>query len=468
MRRWGAGSGHSRPLGGSEQKVLICHVGMSFRRLSQMGTLLISFFLASSVGAAPLYRSQRVAHAAASRALQKLTEEARRIISIQAKNSQLSDEYNKVSQEVFRLAAEKRRVLRELQQGLYCSVCNRSASEIERQMKVPFRKHLDDVSGIGIPAPLDQIAKKRAEFDRKIQSIRMDMARMEAKHQQFAYEVSVCYHEQERARLEYQQAIIWQTYLAAVASDIPIGTSGHHLAPPSVEITPELAAGTFGLKWNNPSSGYGRLRIYWKNGQVETATPGLSGDPRAMKDLRGQRSTEYPSVGVRVHEGIDFSSRGDLGRAKPQPFTAGFAGEVTRAGGGKMNLVAVRLDNGNTLEFLHASKVSVKVGQKVTPETELGLTGGVGAGGTIHLHVQAKDRDNHSIDPRVAVLKGYDIRAQIYQEAQRRTKRRQTPVPVLSWPVAPILPVDDESDVSQPVATERATHSKERPFIPIP
>ncbi len=52
-------------------------------------------------------------------------------------------------------------------------------------------------------------------------------------------------------------------------------------------------------------------------------------------------------------------------------------------------VIRVELPNGNVLQYNHTSKSYLAPGDKVTPETRLGKTGGVGAGGRIHLHLQA-------------------------------------------------------------------------------
>jgi murein DD-endopeptidase MepM/ murein hydrolase activator NlpD len=52
------------------------------------------------------------------------------------------------------------------------------------------------------------------------------------------------------------------------------------------------------------------------------------------------------------------------------------------------------------MQYLHASRIDVQEGQSVNSDTVLGMTGNTGAV-AIHLHIQAKDRQGHSIDPRL-------------------------------------------------------------------
>ena len=100
--------------------------------------------------------------------------------------------------------------------------------------------------------------------------------------------------------------------------------------------------------------------------------------------------------GSNFHFGIDYGSGG-----KPKPFKAGVTGTVT-ATGGSFGTIRIKLKNGNVVEYLHASKILVKRGQKVSPRTVLGETGGRGPKGSnqyaIHLHVQARDTNERLID----------------------------------------------------------------------
>ena len=61
------------------------------------------------------------------------------------------------------------------------------------------------------------------------------------------------------------------------------------------------------------------------------------------------------------------------------------------------------------MQYLHASRIYVQEGQRVDSDTVLGMTGNAGAV-AIHLHVQAKDRQGHSIDPRLIYGDNIDSR----------------------------------------------------------
>ncbi len=102
---------------------------------------------------------------------------------------------------------------------------------------------------------------------------------------------------------------------------------------------------------------------------------------------------------ARVHAGVDLQSRPAPGEApKALEFKAGVYGVVRRAGDGKVGMIAVEVWDGSVLEFLHTSASYKKVGDVVDPNTVLGMTGKKGAT-SIHLHVQAKNKDRKPISP---------------------------------------------------------------------
>ena len=106
---------------------------------------------------------------------------------------------------------------------------------------------------------------------------------------------------------------------------------------------------------------------------------------------------------IRIHhKGIDIRSREvPGGDRKCLPFTAGVHGLVIRDGGGSENSIEVKLHDGTIVTYRHASVVKVKKGAEVTPTTVIGVTGGKGAGGIIHLHIEAKLKDGTRIHPDI-------------------------------------------------------------------
>ncbi len=149
-------------------------------------------------------------------------------------------------------------------------------------------------------------------------------------------------------------------------------------------------------------------------GNERISEPGV---PRLYKNNVAQHTVtqEYvnahPDEDIRIHYGIDFTSRvfGKDKKGKPttevkkMDFTACVEGKVTGLSGGTWNTISVTLSNGNVIQYLHASAVKVKVGDDVTPDTVLGVTGDSGSPGRVHLHVQAKDKNGKYIDPDCAI-----------------------------------------------------------------
>ena len=139
-------------------------------------------------------------------------------------------------------------------------------------------------------------------------------------------------------------------------------------------------------------------RIYKTDAANRILKPQPEGYPFTIKDDYTLKDNEAP----RVHEGIDFSSHPTgVDAAKPLDFKAGVYGLVVRAGGGDWGTIGVQLRDGSVVQYLHTTASHVKVGDLVTPDTVLGVTGKRGAG-TVHLHIQATDKHGYVISPDLA------------------------------------------------------------------
>lgn len=108
---------------------------------------------------------------------------------------------------------------------------------------------------------------------------------------------------------------------------------------------------------------------------------------------------------VRVHQGVDLSSRLEPGKPARLEFKAGVHGTVVKAGDGPWGTITVQLADGTLVQYLHTSIPYVKVGDVVAPDTKLGVTGHKGAS-AIHLHIQAKDANGNPISPDLAFRAG--------------------------------------------------------------
>ena len=70
--------------------------------------------------------------------------------------------------QVSALVNERDQILVELRGGFYCSQCNRSKTEIERETGMSFYSHLTQVNGHPVPAPESLIQQKTEEYAQKI------------------------------------------------------------------------------------------------------------------------------------------------------------------------------------------------------------------------------------------------------------------------------------------------------------
>lgn len=77
-----------------------------------------------------------------------------------------------LDEEIDKLLEEKGAAYQELKGGYYCSECRRPKSQIERETNTSFEQHLRDVNGFRVPMGQDEIDKKMAEYDRKINDVK--------------------------------------------------------------------------------------------------------------------------------------------------------------------------------------------------------------------------------------------------------------------------------------------------------
>ena len=154
---------------------------------------------------------------------------------------------------------------------------------------------------------------------------------------------------------------------------------------------------------NRRTSDPGIVRVYKKGKDGKALDPQPKDFPHKVDP-----TTYKPAEDefVRMHEGIDLSSRDAKGEKRPLDFKAGVYGKVVGIGtDNNIGRITVEVDDrGNRVEYLHTSKTFVKVGDEVKPDTMLGVTGDVGAKGRLHLHVQARNKDNKAINPDEVVV----------------------------------------------------------------
>ncbi len=167
----------------------------------------------------------------------------------------------------------------------------------------------------------------------------------------------------------------------------------------SFRITPER----LGLPADNErTAGPDEPRAYHSKADGKTPDRGKGGlvwYPSKDKPTYKLNDKEVASF----HGCVDISSRPEGKKTpEPLPFKAGVFGKITAA---REGFIEVTLGSGIKIQYLHVSKAEVKEGQEVRPNDILGKTGSVGAS-QVHLHIQAKDKNNHLLDPDRAFCTG--------------------------------------------------------------
>ena len=115
--------------------------------------------------------------------------------------------------------------------------------------------------------------------------------------------------------------------------------------------------------------------------------------------LSGLVTDGFGPRGARFHAGIDLAAPGGT------PVAAAKDGTVVRAGwraGGFGQTVELEHEQGVTTLYLHLSAVLVKVGQRVSRGTTLGLVGATGDATGPHLHFEVRVR-GAAVDPMPAL-----------------------------------------------------------------
>lgn len=133
---------------------------------------------------------------------------------------------------------------------------------------------------------------------------------------------------------------------------------------------------------------------------------------------------ERPALGPWC-AGLDFTSNNEHGVETRLDFEAAVEGTVSYTGG-PLNMIEIKRENGNRIQFLHASDIYVSLGQEVGPTTKLGKTGGTGPDGPdqyeVHLHVQAIDEDGMMIDPDCALAAGENKQLRVKGESPYKAR----------------------------------------------
>lgn len=115
----------------------------------------------------------------------------------------------------------------------------------------------------------------------------------------------------------------------------------------------------------------------------------------SMRLTAGYKNSNYKKQFGYTHYGIDMTDKA----RKDKTIWGSGKGEVTHCGwhptGGNVVVIVYKdciLSNGQvrdlTIRYFHLEKINVKVGQKITKDTRIGLYGNTGSSSGDHLHIE--------------------------------------------------------------------------------
>jgi peptidase len=139
---------------------------------------------------------------------------------------------------------------------------------------------------------------------------------------------------------------------------------------------PSMVAGKTGYAWASPLNNLGGTEI--------ASVFGDRSDVAADYERRGLKMSRF-------HRGVDFA------QGSGSPFFAIADGQVIQAGGGSVNNIKVKHDNGIVSEYMHGHP-TVKIGDRVIAGQQIGKVGKVGTGGA-HLHLGMFNSRGEYLDP---------------------------------------------------------------------
>jgi len=102
-------------------------------------------------------------------------------------------DHSELIDELRDLKNERDQSMKEYRKGLFCSMCSRSKTQIEKEEKMTFEEHVKSVSGEVISAPPELIEKKWQEYQNRIQRIeqRVDGKRLACERIDMDYKKAV-------------------------------------------------------------------------------------------------------------------------------------------------------------------------------------------------------------------------------------------------------------------------------------
>ncbi len=127
---------------------------------------------------------------------------------------------------------------------------------------------------------------------------------------------------------------------------------------------------------------------------------------QAQTPLVTQKSIQFPLSQVVINQGFSFFHPGiDFGAEIGDVIKAIKAGVVIEAGyatDGYGNTILIDHGNGLTSRYAHLSKIEVKMGEKVTTDTEIGKVGITGHTTGPHLHLEIR-QNGFALNPLTVI-----------------------------------------------------------------
>ncbi|MGL5766466.1 MAG: peptidoglycan DD-metalloendopeptidase family protein [Sarcina sp.] len=187
-----------------------------------------------------------------------------------------------------------------------------------------------------------------------------------------------------------------------VLSNYKNGLDGYATDPGYANTIASLMGSNFNTQDMHNDYGMSELaKANMANGELDIKmlasgyTNPLSSDDYLLTSAYGMRTI---NGNTRMHRGVDFKAK------EGDPVTSITDGVVTYAAdsGAGGNTVRVKHADGTESEYMHLSKIGVKVGDKVGPGFKIGEVGNTGTSFGAHLHLGIKKGNQH-LDPVLAL-----------------------------------------------------------------
>lgn len=123
-------------------------------------------------------------------------------------------------------------------------------------------------------------------------------------------------------------------------------------------------------------------------GEIQLTTQEAIKNPVSVIDVSQRFWLFHPGIDFRVPTGT-----------KINPVMMGTVSQIEIGKSGYGQKIEVEHKNGYTSLYAHLSKIEVQVGDKVTTDTQIGLSGNTGRSTGPHLHLEIRDETGRLVNP---------------------------------------------------------------------